>query len=89
MTQLVVLLDLPLSVGIAAFLGLVDQKRCRPAERCPESGRKRNTVQGLSIPTRIGSEVMRPCIRMRDRQVGDLLSLGGEGVGGKAAEASD
>ena len=43
--QLVVLLDLPLSIGIAAFVGPVDQKRCRPAGRkpCLELGRKRNT----------------------------------------------
>ena len=34
-TQLFVLLDLPLSIGIAAFLEPVDQKSCRPAERKP------------------------------------------------------
>ena len=91
MTQLVVLLDLPLFVGIAAVLGPVDQKSCRPAERkpCPESGRKRNTgCSCLSIPKRIGLEGMRPCIRMNDCHVSDSLSLGGEEVGGRAAEAS-
>ena len=42
MTQRFVLLDRPLSIGIAAFLGPFDQKSCRPAERkpCPGSGRK-------------------------------------------------
>ena len=41
-TQLVALLDLPLSNGVAAFLLPVDHKSCRPPERkpCPESGRK-------------------------------------------------
>ena len=75
MTRLVVLLDLPLSIGIAAFLGPVDQKSCRPAERKPclsLVGREIEPVlQGLSIPRRIGLEVMRPCVRMSDSHVSD------------------
>ena len=75
MTQLVVLLGLPLSTGIAAFLGPVDQRSCRPAEQkpCPKSGRKRNIgcSSSLSIPERIGFEGMCQCILMRDCHVSD------------------
>ena len=79
MTQLFVLLDLPLSISIAAFLGPVDQWSCRPAERkpCPESGRKRSIGGSsrphcrLSIPERIGFEGMRLSKRMCDRHVSD------------------
>ena len=81
MTQPGVLLNRPLSIGIAAFLGPVNHKSCRPAEQkqFPKSGRKRNTggskvLHGVSSE-RIGLEVMRQCKQIHNCHNSDLLSL--------------
>ena len=73
-TQLVVPLDLPLSIGIN-FWGLLTKRvagqRCESHDPSLVGREIQAVLQGLSIPKRIRCEVMRPCILMRDRHASD------------------
>ena len=78
MTRRGVLLNRPIPIGSAAnaaFLRPVEQRVAgqRSESHAPSlAGREIQAVlQGLSNPKRIGLEVKRPCIRMRDRHVTD------------------
>ena len=88
MTQPVVQLDLPLCIGSGASQELVVQRAAGKRSVCHAPGLAGREIQGFSFPNRIRLELVQPRIQMPDRRVSELLSLGGESGGGRAAEAA-